>query len=133
MTKVMIAASICVWLAGPLLAMQPLHQNERVVQGFYVLGMADLIRKRCDSISPRLLNAYSYLKNLERYARDQGYSDTEIEALVENDVEKAKLRAQIANDLAVRGASPETPEGYCAIGREEIAKGSEAGKLLRNR
>ena len=34
-------------------------------------------------------------------------------------------------DLAKRGASPESPEGYCTVGLEEIAKGSAAGRLLK--
>ena len=54
-------------------------------------------------------------------------------AFVDNKAEKEKLRARIRADLAKRGASPKTPEGYCTVGREEIAKGSAAGKLLRAR
>ena len=42
-----------------------------------------------------------------------------------------RLRAVIRADLAARGATPENPEGYCTVGREEIAKGSVAGNLLR--
>ncbi len=133
MVRLTIAACLAATLATPALALQPLHENKTVVEGFYNLGMADTIRKRCDTISPRLLTAYTYLKSLERYARDLGYTDADIDALVDNDAEKEKLRARIARDLAARGATPETPEGYCAVGREEIAKGSEAGKLLRAR
>ena len=119
--------------AGPGIALQPLHENPTVVSGFYAIGLADEVRKNCDSISPRMLRAYNYLKALEKYARDAGYSEAQIEELVDNRAEKEKLRAQIREDLARRGASPQTPEGYCTVGHEEIAKDTAAGRLLRAR
>lgn len=122
-----------VGLASPAVALQPLHENPTVVNGFYQIGLADEIRKKCDSIEPRLLRAWNYLKSLEKYARDAGYNDAQIEELTENKAEKEKLRIRIRADLAERGASPESPEGYCTVGREEIAKGSAAGRLLRAR
>ena len=62
-----------------------------------------------------------------------GLTEDQIEELTENRAEKEKLRARIRADLAKRGATPETPEGYCTVGREEIAKDSAAGRLLRAR
>ena len=118
-------------LAGPVSAKEPLHKNPTVVNGFYAIGLADEVRKNCDDISPRWLRAYNFLLALEKYALDNGYSDADIEELVENDAEKEALEARIRADLKVRGASPQTPEGYCTVGREEIAKKSAAGRLLR--
>lgn len=118
-------------LATPAAALPPLHEDARVVNGFYVIGFADEIRKRCDTIEPRIIRAYSFLLSLERYARNAGYTSEDIDNLRDNKVEKEKLRAKIRADLAARGATPETPEGYCTVGLEEIAKGSAAGRLLR--
>ncbi len=118
-------------LATPVAALQPLHEDTRVVNGFYIIGFADEIRKQCDSIEPRIFRAYSFLLSLERYARKAGYTSEDIDELRDNKVEKEKLRTRIRADLAERGATPETPEGYCTVGREEIAKGSAAGRLLR--
>lgn len=117
--------------ATPVAALQPLHEDARVVNGFYVIGFADEIRKRCESIEPRIFRAYSYLRALERYARDAGYTSEDIDNLRDNKTEKEKLKARINADLAKRGATPDTPEGYCTVGREEIAKGSAAGRLLK--
>ena len=78
-----------------------------------------------------MLRAYNYLLALQKYAKDAGYTDAQIEELVDNKAEKERLRAVIRADLAERGATPENPEGYCTVGREEIAKGSVAGNLLR--
>ena len=117
--------------ATPALTLQPLHEDKRVLAGFYAIGLADEVRKNCDSIEPRLITAWSYLKSLERYAKNAGYTSADIKALQDNKAEKEKLRAKIRADLAKRGATPENPEGYCTVGREEIAKGSAAGRLLR--
>lgn len=118
-------------MATPVAALQPLHEDARVLNGFYVIGFADEIRKKCDSIEPRIFRAFTYLRSLERYARNAGYTSEDIDNLRDNKVEKEKLRARITADLAKRGATPETPEGYCTVGREEIAKGSAAGRLLK--
>lgn len=130
MSKPFLAIVFSLW-AAPLLALAPLHKNPTVVNGFYNIGLADELRKNCDAIDARMFRAFSYIKSIERFAREAGYSDAEIDEFVDNKQEKEKLRARIRADLAKRGASPKTPEGYCTVGREEIAKGSAAGRLLR--
>lgn len=117
----------------PAMALTPLHKNEAVVSAFYAIGLADEVRKNCPSISPRMIRAYTYLKSIEKFARDQGYSDAEIEELAENKAEKERLRVQIRADLAERGAKPGAPDGYCAVGREEIAQETASGRLLREK
>ena len=118
-------------LATPAVALQPLHEDPKVLNGFYVIGFADEIRKNCDSIGPRIFRAIGYLRSLESYARQAGYSSDDIKELQDNKAEKEKLRQKIRADLAERGATPENPEGYCTVGLEEIAKGSAAGRLLK--
>lgn len=133
MKKIMIPAAACLMMSAPVQALQPLHEDRTVISGFYAIGLADEVRKKCKTIDPRLFRAYRYLKSLEKYARNAGYTDEQIEELTDNKVEKEKLRTRIRADLASRGASPENPEGYCTVGLEEIAKGSAAGRLLRAR
>ncbi|MDJ1017124.1 MAG: DUF5333 domain-containing protein [Paracoccaceae bacterium] len=125
--------ALCLAAAAPASAKAPLHEQPTVVNGFYAIGLADEVRKNCDSISPRWIRAYNYLKALEKWARDAGYTEDDIEELTDNDAEKDALEARIISDLAARGATPETPEGYCTVGREEIAKKTAAGRLLRAR
>ncbi|KAF0674863.1 DUF5333 domain-containing protein [Profundibacterium mesophilum] len=131
MPRTVILAAMLGALAAPAFAKPPLHQNETVRSGFYAIGLADEVRKNCPSISPRMIRAWTYLKSLEGYARDAGYSRDEISALTDNKAEKEKLRAVIRDDLRGRGAVPGKPEGYCAVGREEIAADSAAGRLLK--
>ncbi|SHJ30119.1 hypothetical protein SAMN04488012_10747 [Palleronia salina] len=110
----------------------PLEQNQVVRDGFYAIGLADEIRKNCPQISPRLIRAYSALKDLEQYAREQGYTEADVKALEDNDAAKDALRAEVNAELQARGAVPGQTSGYCKIGREEIARGTPAGRLLRD-
>ncbi len=131
MKPLLLAVVFAVTTTTSASALTPLHENKQVINGFYVLGMADVLRRGCSDIKPRWIRAYNYLKSLESYAKKAGYSQAQIDQLTDNDAEKDKLEARIRADLAKRGASPKTPEGYCTVGREEIAKGSAAGRLLR--
>ena len=122
---------LLIGVASPSLARQPLHEIPPVVQAFYSLGLANEVRRNCTTIDARMFRAWKFLNSIERYARNLGYSDAEIDDFVRNKAEKERLRARIRADLAKRGATPGTPEGYCTVGHEEIAKGSVAGRLLR--
>lgn len=126
-----ISAFVMIGLATPAAALQPLHENPTVLNGFYVIGFADVVRKKCSTIEPRIFRAIGYLRSLERYAKKAGYTSQQIDELADNKAEKTKLRQKILADMAKRGATPETPEGYCTVGLEEIAKGSAAGRLLK--
>ncbi len=126
-----ISAFVMIGLATPAAALPPLHENPTVLNGFYVIGFADEVRKKCPTIKPKIFRAIGYLRSLERYALNAGYTRDDIEELTDNKAEKEKLRSKIHADLAKRGATPETPEGYCTVGLEEIAKGSAAGRLLK--
>ena len=117
--------------AGAGAAQTALHDDPTVRQGFYAIGLADEVRRNCPQISPRLVRAYTFLKSLESYALNAGYTDADIDALRENDAEKDKLEGQIRADLAKRGASAGNAAGYCKVGREEIARGTQAGRLLK--
>jgi hypothetical protein len=125
------AAALFMSVAGASAAQTPLQEDPTVREGFYAIGLADEVRRNCPQISPRLVRAYSFLKSLESYAREAGYTDADIRALRDDDAAEAALREQIRADLAARGASPGNTAGYCKVGREEIARGSQAGNLLK--
>lgn len=120
-------------LAGPAAALPPLHEDPTVLNGFYAIGLADEVRKNCPSIEPRLMRAIGYLENLKKYARDKGYTNADIKALQDNKAAKDDLKAQILADLAARGATPGNASGHCAVGQEEIARDSAAGRLLKGK
>ena len=106
MRALIFSAAAALMAATPATALQPLHENPTVRNGFYALGLADIVQDNCNSIEPRLITAWRYLKSLERYARDAGYTSAQIDDLIDNKSEKRKLRTEIKADLAARGASP---------------------------
>jgi hypothetical protein len=118
--------------ATPALALVPINENavimDTLLQGF----IGDAIDDNCPTIEARKLRALNELTKLRDYALEQGYSADDIRALVKSKDEKAKGKAKAAEILKERGAEPGNPDAYCAIGEEEIAKGSLIGELLRS-
>lgn len=118
-------------LAAPALALEPINTekyiNETLLQGF----IADRIDDNCDSISARKLRGLSELNALRNYALEKGYSSQEVRAFVTSKTEKARGKAEAADWLRARGAVDGEQDQYCKIGRDEIAKGSLIGQLLR--
>ncbi|MBJ3763529.1 DUF5333 domain-containing protein [Maribius pontilimi] len=132
LSKMLPLAMLASVLSQPVFAQQvPLEKNQTVRDGFYAIGLADEIRKNCPQISPRLVRAYAMLKGLEKYARDNGYTEADVKALEDNDAAKDALRAEVRAELASRGATAGNASGYCKVGREEIARGTAAGRLLK--
>lgn len=125
-----LALILMVALAIPAIGKTPLRENSTINNQLLVVGLANEIRKRCDSISGRLLKGASKLRSIQKQAIAQGYSKDEIRTYVESDVEKDRMKEIGRVWLANRGASPEEPDTMCRVGREEIAKNSSIGGLL---
>lgn len=103
----------------------------KVRNGLIAVAAADRIRQNCDSIAPRMVRAFSYIKSLESYARSQGFSAAQIEGYVESDATKAELKGQARAYLVENGVDPAQPATYCIVGRTEIDRNSEIGRLLK--
>lgn len=126
----LIAAAL---IAAPALAADmPINKepyiNNTLLQGF----IGDAIVDNCPALEARKLRALGELNKLRAYAQDKGYSVAEIRAFVTDKAEKARGKAEAAAWLKERGAEPGKTEEYCRIGREEIAKESLIGYLLRD-
>ena len=117
--------------ANAAFATPGLSKEADINAGLLAVGIADEIRKNCDSISARMFKALSYMNGLEKMARDKGYSQSEIDAYVTSATEKAKMRAKGETYLADHGVDRSTPETFCELGRAEIANGSQIGAFLR--
>lgn len=102
--------------------------NNTLLQGF----IGDAIVANCPALEARKLRALGELNKLRVYAQDKGYSVAEIRAFVTDKTEKARGKAEAAAWLKERGAEPGKTEEYCRIGREEIAKNSLIGYLLKD-
>lgn len=99
----------------------------------FVAAIANEVDKKCDSIDGRRLKGYRMLFNLRMRANELGYSDAEIRAYVESDVEKDRMRTKGYKFLSQHGVDKNKPETFCAFGRAEIAKSSAIGALLKAR
>lgn len=130
-TLFLTATVTLVALAGTSSAKPALKDVDYVREGIIAAGMAYEISEKCDGISARLFRGISFLNGLKRHARDLGYTDAEIDAYVDDKAEKNRLEAIARGRLAELGAVSGRAESYCTVGRNEIARGSAIGQLLR--
>ncbi len=134
MTKMIFALGVVTMmaLAMPAFARTPLNQNAHITDSLVAGRVGDTIRQTCPSISAKMLTAYSKLKALEGYARDQGYTEAEVKVFMKDPTEKARIKALAEAYLKKAGAVEGDAESYCTVGRAEIANGTLAGSLLRS-
>lgn len=114
-------------------AQSGLSEEKGINDGLLVIAVADKIRRDCSDISARFLAARSYLGALKDAATGKGYSEAEIDAYINNDAEKARMRERRNAYFEARGASNLDPASLCALGRAEIQKQSQIGLLLRTK
>lgn len=119
-------------LATPALALEALNKEAHINNALIAGRVADVIRNECSSISAKMFVVLAELNALEDYARGKGYSEAEVKAFLKNPTEKARIKASAADYLAKAGAKKGDEESYCKVGRDEIAKGSLTGSLLRS-
>ena len=119
-------------IATPALALVPINEEPVIIDTLLQGFIGDAIDDNCPTIEARKLRALNELTKLRDYALKQGYTSSEVRDFVTSKEEKAKGKAIAAERLKERGAEPGNTEAYCAIGEEEIAKGSLIGQLLRS-
>lgn len=107
---------------------QDKHINDELRAGF----AGDLLRKTCPSISARMLVVVGRLYDLKSYAQSHGYTAEDYDKFRKDPVQKARLKAEAADYLAKAGAKPGDVESYCQVGRDEIAKNTALGQLIRS-
>lgn len=131
--RVMIASLVLatVFAAGNLSAQTALKDVAKVRDGIIFVGMAYEISEECDGISARLFRGLGYLQSLRRHARDLGFSESEIEAYINNEDEKDRLEGIARDQLALLGVVPDQKATYCTVGRAQMDANTRVGWLLR--
>lgn len=132
MTKSIAAAVLALCLATPALALEPLNKDAHVTESLVAVRVGDTIRNTCPSISAKMFTVLAKWNDLKAYLRDKGYTEDEVEAFRKNKVEKARIKGLAVDYLKAAGAVEGDVESYCKVGRDEIAKGTLAGSLLRS-
>ena len=131
-TRFIPVALVAMLAAAPAFALEPLNTEKHINEALVAGRVADVIRNTCPSISAKMLTVLQELNALEAYLRDKGYTEAEVKAFRKNKDEKARIKG-LANDyLTAAGAVEGDVESYCKVGRDEIAKGTLAGSLLRS-
>ena len=108
-----------------------LAEETYINNGLFVISVANKIRKSCNAIVARKVKALNFIFHLRDVAMERGYTRAEIEAHIESEEEKQKMRERRNAYFTSKGANVEDSESLCEVGREEIARKSPAGKLLR--
>ncbi len=114
-------------------ALTPLPKETHINHSLMSGVVADKIRKICPSISARMIVAYKKLNGLKSYAVGKGYEEAAVRAFLKDPTEKARVKTMAADYLKSHGAVAGNAESYCIVGREEIAKNSLIGQMLRAR
>jgi hypothetical protein len=122
-------------LAGPGLATEKtgLAAEKEINDALVIIAAAEKIQRECGSIGGRLFRARSYGERVVDIAVSKGYTEDEIRAFVDDDAEKARVRAERNAYFAARGASNTDPDSLCVLGRDEIARNSPIGYFLREK
>ena len=127
----LVALLVTLGVSSDAVAKPPLRDVSQIDDALFEIAVADVIRKGCSNIDARVFKALGVMRSLKREANNLGYSDAEIEAYVDSDVEKDRMRARGAELFKSRGVNPENPDDLCRMGREEISQKSAIGVLLR--
>ncbi len=111
----------------------PLRDVPQIDDALLMIAIADEVRNKCDAIEARMFKAWTTINALESQAKRMGYTDEEIDDYVTSKDEKRRMRQRGEAILKARGVALDRDADYCTFGREEIAKGSQIGVLLKER
>ena len=110
-----------------------LRKDTRVHNELYAASIAYLINDNCADISIRKLSLVGRVLSLRSYAKGLGYTGAEVDAYVNSGEEQDRFRAIAEPWLASKGAVKNDAASYCAVGKQEIAKKSLVGSMLKAR
>ncbi|SMX34114.1 DUF5333 domain-containing protein [Actibacterium lipolyticum] len=125
-----ILAGLCVGTANASVH-GGLSTHKEINEGLTVIAAGEMIQDKCNSITPRMIRAYSFAKSLESMAHQAGYNDKQIEEFVEDKKEKARVKDAARAYLISKGLDPKRAESYCEVGLYEIERNSQIGVLLK--
>ena len=130
-STLVLSAALSLSMIAPANAASGLPAEKEINDGLLIAAVAEKIQRECGSIGGRLMKGRAYLNGLKDQANARGYSDAEIEAYINDDLEKAKMRERRNAYFKRNGASNLDPDSLCVLGHKEIARKSQIGILLR--
>ncbi|WP_347139948.1 DUF5333 domain-containing protein [Paracoccus sp. SSK6] len=126
----LVALPCVVALAAPAAALPPLSQERHINDSLVQARVADMLRRGCPTLDARLVRAFSEARKLKRYAKDQGYTDAQIDAFLDSKEERRRIYAEADRYMVANGVVNGQPDTFCRLGQQEIARKTIAGSLL---
>ncbi len=112
---------------------QVLRDDSRIYSGLTVVAVGRHIHNVCSDIQARMARALVFAEGLVHHARGLGFSRAEINAYIDDPTEQEFYRQVARQYFAQQGADYDDAVSVCRVGRDEIATGSQIGRLLRAR
>ena len=108
-----------------------LKDDATIEDGLKVVAIGKILYKGCEQIKPRRLKAFSFARSLQSRARALGYSDDEIDAYLDSDADKDRVKSKARAYLQARGVDFAKPATLCTVGAAEIQAETAVGRFLR--
>ena len=120
-------------MATPALAegAVPLAEEAHINEQLIAAKAGDILRNTCPKASARMLVVWNKMWALKSYAEAQGYTRDEVAAFLKDKDQKARVTAAAEAYLAKAGAVAGNVDSYCQAGRDEVAKGTLLGQIIR--
>lgn len=131
MFRPLIAAALLA--ATPAAALEPLSENAYVNDRLVQARVADVLRRGCPTLDARMVRAFREARALKRHALDQGYSEAQIDAFLDDRQERQRIYTEADRYMRANGVMNGQPDTFCRLGRDEIARQTIAGSLLSAR
>ncbi|MGP9804535.1 DUF5333 domain-containing protein [Paracoccus sp. NSM] len=131
MFRPLIAAALLA--ATPAAALEPLSENAYVNDRLVQARVADMLRRGCPTLDARMVRAFREARALKRHALDQGYSEAQIDAFLDDREQRQRIYSEADRYMRANGVVNGQPDTFCRLGRDEIARQTIAGSLLSAR
>ena len=131
--KLVALMTLAALTTGAAEARVSLKDDATIESGLRTVAIGKMLYKGCEQISPRRIKAFSFARSLQSRARDLGYSDAEIDAYLDSDADKQRVKTKARAYLKAQGANFAKPSTLCGVGAAEIKGGTAVGQFLRLR
>ncbi len=108
-----------------------LKDDPTIENGLTLFAVGDRLDETCPEIKVRELKTKAYALSLFNHARGLGYSTAEIDAYLDSEPDKTRIKAHAANYLKSKGANLNNTASICEVGRKEVADQTSVGRYLR--
>lgn len=132
MMRFVLPLAIALPMAPAFAQAVPLSKDAHITESLVAARAGDTIRKTCPSISARMFTVWSKSEDLKRYARSKGHTEATVSAFLKDPAEKKRITGLADAYLKRAGVKAGDVESYCRVGRDEIAKKTLMGSLLRS-